>query len=237
MTVNEQMRRLAEWYDQRSMRERLYMVATLALLLLFLGWQLVAAPLLRASHAHLQQMQALRDQQARLETQVAQLHAALKHNPNDRLQQQKQQLTQSQRALETELHQDIQTLVSPARMVSLLRQMLVSRKSLQLESVRHLTPRLLKLSGQPDGSVSSKRPGDKAASADANSDEPQLYAHDVELVVSGSYFQILDYLKALEGLHQRFGWRLLDYQVQHYPKARMRLKLETLSLDKEWIGA
>ena len=234
MTIREQGRQLAQWFNGRSMRERIYMAATLGLVLLFLGWQLVAAPLVKASSAHLKQTQALREQQGKLEGQIAQLREALRHNPNDRLQQQQHQLTQQRQALDSELHQDIATLVSPARMVDLLRQMLVSRKSLQLESVRHLPPRPLKLSDQAKASKPTEK---NRAKEDAHSSQPQLYAHDVELVVSGSYFQLLDYLKALEGLHQRFGWRLLDYQVQHYPRARMRLKLETLSLHKEWIGA
>lgn len=238
MNLHTPVARWADWFNGRAMRERIYMGVCVGVVLLFLGWQLLLAPLLRSSGTHLKQIQAQQSQQARLERQITQLQGALRHNPNERLQQRKQQLLRHRRVLDTQLHQDIQALVSPARMLSLLRQMLVSRQSLQLDSVRHLKPRLLKLSDQGEASKATEGSGKKAAQAAANNgDQPRLYAHDVELVVSGSYFQLLDYLKALEGLHQQFGWRLLDYQVQHYPKAKMRLKLETLSLDKEWIGA
>ena len=62
------------------------------------------------------------------------------------------------------------------------------------------------------------------------------YVHPVEIVVEGSYLDVLAYLHALENLEWRFYWRLLELESTTYPRNRVRIELSTLSLDKDWIG-
>jgi MSHA biogenesis protein MshJ len=62
------------------------------------------------------------------------------------------------------------------------------------------------------------------------------YVHPVEIVVEGSYLDVLAYLHALENLEWRFYWRLLELESTRYPRNRVRIELSTLSLDKDWIG-
>lgn len=62
------------------------------------------------------------------------------------------------------------------------------------------------------------------------------YVHPVEIVVEGTYLDVLAYLHALEKLEWRFYWRLLELETTTYPRNRVRIELSTLSLDKDWIG-
>lgn len=62
------------------------------------------------------------------------------------------------------------------------------------------------------------------------------YVHPVEIVVEGTYLDVLAYLHALESLDWRFYWRLLELESTAYPRNRVRIELSTLSLDKDWIG-
>lgn len=62
------------------------------------------------------------------------------------------------------------------------------------------------------------------------------YVHPVELVIEGRYLDILAYLHALEALPWRFYWKLLDLQTTRHPTNRVRIELNTLSMDKDWIG-
>ena len=62
------------------------------------------------------------------------------------------------------------------------------------------------------------------------------YVHPVEIVVEGTYLDVLAYLHALESLEWRFYWRLLELESTAYPRNRVRIELSTLSLDKDWIG-
>ena len=62
------------------------------------------------------------------------------------------------------------------------------------------------------------------------------YVHPVEIVVEGTYLDVLAYLHALESLEWRFYWRVLELESTAYPRNRVRIELSTLSLDKDWIG-
>jgi MSHA biogenesis protein MshJ len=62
------------------------------------------------------------------------------------------------------------------------------------------------------------------------------YVHPVEIVVEGTYLDVLAYLHALESLEWRFYWRLLELESTAYPRNRVRIELSTLSLDRDWIG-
>ena len=62
------------------------------------------------------------------------------------------------------------------------------------------------------------------------------YVHPIEIVVEGTYLDVLAYLHALESLEWRFYWRLLELESTAYPRNRVRIELSTLSLDRDWIG-
>ncbi|WP_097462371.1 type II secretion system protein GspM [Mangrovitalea sediminis] len=233
MSLPDIARNLAQAFDQRVMRERILMAATLALVLLFLGWQLVVSPLWSGNQDLRSAIAQLNQQQSALQGQVVKLQQRLRQDPNQPLRQQRQQLEQRRDQLQQQLQGEMATLVSPEAMVPLLRRMLSAQKGLQLLAVRHLPPQPLMLDGD-----TAKREKVKSTGADERekAKQPALYAHDVELVVSGSFFSVLDYLKSLESMHQHFGWRLLKYKVTDYPRAEVHLQVETLSLSKEWLG-
>ena len=62
------------------------------------------------------------------------------------------------------------------------------------------------------------------------------YLHPFELVLTGRYVDILNYLHALEALHWHFYWKTLELDNAHYPLDRVRIELGTLSLDRTWLG-
>lgn len=74
------------------------------------------------------------------------------------------------------------------------------------------------------------------SAADSGAPSAGPYVHPVEIVVEGSYLDVLAYLHALENLEWRFYWRLLELESTRYPRNRVRIELSTLSLDKDWIG-
>lgn len=235
MTMRDTWSLLASAFDRRAMRERVLIAATLAILLLFVGWQFVVSPL-RSHNQDLQDAIAqLHQQQSTLQQQVVSLQQRLRQDPNAPLRRQQAQFQRQKDRLQQQLQNDMATLVSPEAMVPLLRRMLDAQKGLKLIAVKHLPPRPIMLEGEGDGKTTGGKADTKAGDSD-KMPEPALYAHDVELVVSGSFFSVLDYLQSLESMHQHFGWRLLKYDVKEYPRAEVHLQVETLSLSKEWLG-
>ena len=67
---------------------------------------------------------------------------------------------------------------------------------------------------------------------------PQMqgpYVHSLEFVVEGSYLDVLRYLEKVEALPWRFYWQVLELKTAEYPINRVRVRLNTLSMDKEWL--
>jgi len=109
-------------------------------------------------------------------------------------------------------------LIPPERMVQVIHDVLSRQHGVRLVSL-HNSP------------VTTLVP---STAQDAQSGGP--YVHPVEIVVEGTYLDVLAYLHALEKLEWRFYWRLLELESTAYPRNRVRIELSTLSLDKDWIG-
>ena len=62
-----------------------------------------------------------------------------------------------------------------------------------------------------------------------------LYRHGVEIVVQGSYLEMINYMQALEALPVQLFWGGARLDAQQYPDARLTLTLYTLSLDEKWM--
>lgn len=62
-----------------------------------------------------------------------------------------------------------------------------------------------------------------------------LFKHGIRLQLEGSYFDVYQYLKALEALPRHFYWRLFDYRVQTHPGAQVEMEIYTLSTSREFI--
>ena len=43
-------------------------------------------------------------------------------------------------------------------------------------------------------------------------------------------------LASLEATAWRFSWREIEYVVEDYPDARVRIEIETLSREQAWLG-
>jgi len=61
------------------------------------------------------------------------------------------------------------------------------------------------------------------------------YIHPIELVLRGSYLDVLAYLRELEATQQGFQWRRFDFATGERG-AIYRLQFTTLSMDSNWLG-
>jgi hypothetical protein len=104
--------------------------------------------------------------------------------------------------------------------------------------------RLLRLeSTGPEAPLQAEKLADAADAAAAKQDKekppvsgPQVYVHGLEMTFAGDFFSTLNYVKRLESLEWRFSWALVSLTLDEYPKAEVKIRLETLSLTEGWIG-
>jgi MSHA biogenesis protein MshJ len=113
-------------------------------------------------------------------------------------------------------------LVSPQQMAKLLEQMLASSRGLELIKIESL-PRAL--------AVDEPAPGNAKVSGAI------VYKHGVRIEVRGRYFDIINYLKALEALPWKVYWGQVALETEQYPTSKLTLVIYTLSRHTGWIGA
>jgi MSHA biogenesis protein MshJ len=120
-------------------------------------------------------------------------------------------------AVNGQLASEAAGMIAPERMAEVIHGMLSRQHGLVLVSLRNL-------------------PAHNVAEAQTGADQGGPYVHPVELVLEGSYLDILAYLQSLETMPWHFYWRALDLQASKYPVNRVRVELGTVSMAREWIG-
>ncbi|NOZ53973.1 MAG: hypothetical protein GXP08_12740 [Gammaproteobacteria bacterium] len=63
-----------------------------------------------------------------------------------------------------------------------------------------------------------------------------IFRHGIEIEFYGDFKSTLSYLQAVEALPWRFYWDEVNYSVEEYPRALVKVTLYTLSLDRGWLG-
>jgi MSHA biogenesis protein MshJ len=63
-----------------------------------------------------------------------------------------------------------------------------------------------------------------------------LYKHGIKIKLSGTYFQLRNYLQQLEQLSWKFFWQNFQFVVKEYPQSEVDITIYSLGLKKEFIG-
>lgn len=216
------------WFDDRPVRERVLMLVAAVCLVLLAGWQFAVAPVLRVNDSLSGQLVQARQQTRDWQAQQAQLADKLREDPNAEMRAQLQSRRQRLAELDRQLQRATDRLIEPKAMVDLLKSLLSAQKNLSLVKLELLAP--IPVYSEQESKSKASNGSDKSAP------KPLLYAHDVVLTTEGGYLELLAYLKRLEDLDQRLGWRDLTYEVETFPKGRATIRVRTLSLDKAWLG-
>jgi MSHA biogenesis protein MshJ len=194
-----------------KMRERILIVVSALAAIVAMWDTLLIQPLELRRTGLTAEVDALQSSVATLSQAMEAGHAT---DPNARVLGQIKASERSLAAVNSELESTSAGLLPPQRMAQIIRDLLSQRHDINLVILR----------SKPVSSL-SPRPADNTG----------LYLHPFELIVEGRYLDILDYLRALEALHLRLYWRLLELDNEHYPLERVRLEVGTLSLDRAWL--
>lgn len=155
--------------------------------------------------------------QSSLQAQQQAFEDALAKDPDLELRGQLAALKKRHQALEVKFAQQLEGLVLPSQMPTLIEQVFAQAKGLTLVEMASVAP------------------------VNVFADDPQmkdiaLYQHGLRLQFEGSYFAVRDFLAALEQRNSQVYWRAMSYRVDEYPKAMVTLEVYTLSSEKAFIG-
>lgn len=223
---------LKKWsaaFDALSLRERLMVSGAGAAALLFLFYFMSFNPLL-AKRAALQASMA--QQQSLLVSTNREIELIMQAHANDPDRDARARLAAvlaDTQTLKQALREQQHGLVAPERMVTLLEHLLRRHAGLRVVSLKTLP-----------GSTVGERPAtqaDPASKAEAaKAPAAVLHRQGVEVVLQGSYADMVHYMQALQAMPTRVFWGKAQLAADTYPGATLTLTLYTLSMDDTWIA-
>ena len=227
--VKEQWQKLSARFGALAMRERAMVLFAVVVVTAFVYDYLVTHPLELRMKRLVQQVaesrQNIKTTEIALRSQDAIVDPdAVKRSYRDALRKQLAEIDQSMQGLQ-------RGLVPPEKMAKLLEEMLTRGGGLQLLSLRTLPVQRF----ETPGAAPAARPGEKGAKPAPKEPERAVYQHSVEITLQGSYPDLLEYLAQLEKLSSQMFWGRISMETEQYPRLRVTLTVQTLSLNKAWL--
>lgn len=212
----------ADRIDAMSVRERGLIFFAVVVVLYLIAYSVVFAPL-RAEQARLEKQ--LRDkltQAQQADQQVAALFSADGRDINAENRAKLAALTERASELDSKMDQMTAGVVPPKEMAKLVEQMLTRNKNLELVKLEALPSKPLDADAKP--AAGTAVPG------------VTVYRHGMRVEFKGRYFDIVNYLKSLEGLPWKVYWGEVSLETDTYPVSKVSLVIYTLSRYPGWIG-
>ena len=225
--MKQLLQKYADGIDAMALRERAMFFGAVALVLMTLLQAFLLSPVLSRRNQLSTQIAQQEDETKALQAQIQTLVRPSVPDQDalnrDRLKSLREQMAQLDRQFEQQQKQ----FVAPEKMTAMLENMIGKNRKLQLISLRKLPGTGLSPgAGAPTGAA-----GGPAQAGGAR----EVFRHTVELSVRGSYFDLLDYLAALERMPQRVFWDGFELSVAQYPQSVLKLTIYTLSPEKSWL--
>jgi len=210
-----------------TLRERSILAAIGVILVFFIWSQFVYLPFEKKQKRHFMKLAELNQQFVTQSDRLSELTVLLANDPNAPIRAKQKLLQNEMSELTTEIESRLSNLVAPEKMADLMRHVLADYKGLSLVSAKNLPVEPLQVR-----SMATKTKNEKGVETES---QAVIFAHGFEMVLSGQYFQALEFLQHLEEM-KGFYWRTLNYKVDGYPSAKITIQISTLSLEEDWIG-
>ncbi len=171
---------------------------------------------------------------------IALLQEGLSQDPNAVFNNQIGQYKKKIKAVDEGLLKLTSDLIDPVQMRYALLQLLKTQKGVSLQSFQVIAAQPITMSSSKNTTKNNNTNAiNKSASDNSEESAPQelvLYRHAIKIKLSGSYFQLRDYLQQLEALSWKFFWQEFNYQLKEYPVSELEIEMYSLSTKREFIG-
>ncbi len=221
MKLIEKLKPLLIKVDQLSLRERI-LILLIMLFIVYFSWKNIVLDNLYSSKQQASgTLYRLQKQIFNLQGQISEVSNSLNLDPITRLQEKIDVVQQENAELQNKLAHMTEGLISPKEMTSLLKTILDKHKNLMVINVENIKATPVFGTSENDAEKAAKEALKRF----------QVYKHGIELVVVGTFFQLRDFLEEAEKLPWKVLWEELEYSVNKYPNATIRIVIKTLSLE------
>ncbi len=221
--MNQALQKFVDGIDAMALRQRAMFFGAVALVLMTLLQVFLLNPLLARRNQLSQQIAQQQDEVKAIQGKIQSLVKPDQPDPDERNRERLAGLRAQMAQYDRQFEQQQKQLVTPASMAAMLQNMIRRNPNLELMSLRNL----------PGGSAAEGV--DAQAGKTGKGGGREIYRHTVELNVRGSYFDLLDYVAALERMPQHLFWVGLELDAAGYPQSVLKLTVYTLSPDKSWL--
>ena len=252
--LQQQWIKLSTKLDAMTLRERAMVFVAVTAAILFLLYTMAVEPMLAKQKVLLAQIKQQQNQIAGIDMEITAKAQGFTVDPDAQSRAQLQAARAEIDRIGTALLAVQKGLVAPEKIAPLLENLLSGRGKLRLMAMRTLPvtgmsetfapppapaaagagaampANLQTLSTQPPPATPTPAPA-----AAAPKPRELLYRHGVEIVLQGSYLDMVGYMAALEALPVQLFWGKASLDAQEYPNSRLTLTLYTLSLDQKWM--
>lgn len=244
--------RYAQRFDTLTVRERAMVGGALIVALLALAYTLMIEPEIlkhRRMSATMQQKQA---EMKAFEAQVTALIASRGQDPDRAERERLAKLNAQLGVLEARISAEERKFTAPSQMRAVIGGLLARSRGVSLVEMKTLAPATIAearpgaakpaagatppAAAKPPAGAKPPAPAKPLAGAKPPASERLIYRHGLELTVTGSYLDLLAYVRDLEQLPTQLYWDSLELDAAEYPKVAMKLTVYTLSLDRAWLN-
>lgn len=200
-----------ERIDNMELRERLLLLAAIVVVMFLVVDTLILQPTLKAQQVAQTRIEDRNNKLNALRQNAQLLSYKADSDPMASRRQSLDSLNAELEALDTRILNQLGALVEPAQAAEVLEQVLSGHPGLKLT--------VLNASSEPLDDIDTEQQGAAA---------PGLARYRLNMVVQGSYLDLLSYLNSLEAMPWKFFWRQVEFQSTEHPYAETRLELYTL---------
>jgi MSHA biogenesis protein MshJ len=228
--------KLSTKLDAMTLRERAMVFVAAVASVLFLMYTVSVEPLLNKQKQLRLQIKQQQNQITGIDTEIAAMAQGFVVDP-DAVTREKLKAVRHEIDTTSEGLMAVQKgLVAPDKIAPLLDHLLRGNGKLKLMSMKTLPVSGLNEALQPPAPPPAPTPAaGTPPAAPAPKPRELLYRHGVEIVLQGSYLDMVSYMDALEQLPVQLFWGKAKLDAQQYPNSRLTLTLYTLSLDPKWM--
>jgi MSHA biogenesis protein MshJ len=231
------LKKYADRFDKLQLRERRLILIAAVVGVLLIGYSLLIEPAQQGNQAKRVQLATQQNELNTLQEQLISLREQAK-NPDAALHQNIADMKRNTAAIESELHQFDNLLVTPQQMPQMLQSMLARHRGLEVVRLKTLAAAPLL---QPVAATNAPAPQSNQAQPAPSSAKPLpppggIYRHAIEITIAGSYAELTAYADELQRISPRPLWSAMQLKVVEYPRSELTFTLYTLSLDLPWLA-
>ena len=243
--LQQQWLKLSTKLDAMTLRERAMIFVAATAAILFLIYTMAVEPMLARQKLLLAQIKQQQNQIAGIDMEITAKAQGFNLDPDAQERARLQAARDEIDRISAGLLAVQKGLVAPERIAPLLENLLGGHGKLRLMAMKTLP--VTGMNESFAASAPSVAGGASPVAAPAQPNQPPqpaaaaqkprelLYRHGVEIVLQGSYLDMISYMAALEALPVQLFWGKASLDAQQYPNSRLTLTLYTLSLDQKWM--